>query len=389
MDTNRLKRVFVIVSFGFVAFGILNASIGPLLEELAANNGVSLSSIGSIYSALFFGGFVAQVALGPFTDHWGHQRVLALSFILLSVLLAVMTFSHWLPLTLALIFIAGMGYGMAVLSGNVLVGQLFPEKSVATLNWVNMFFGVGDIIGPLLVSLSLSVLARGIPALWFGGVAMFLVAVFLLLFPTNAQNHSDSKEAGAQKPFRVSPFLLTLSGMILVYVGTEASMGGWTTSYIQSTAFLTTEKAALVTSGFWLALTVGRLIGALLGGRILPQNLLKLSMGLMLAGGIVFIAGYGNLFWSVAAVMIIGVGCGPTFPTIIAIMTTTYKGDSGKAGTLLTATGSISGTLIPWLQGIMLGVYGMRSVAIFITALSILLIIVFLFNQSVRKKMAA
>lgn len=172
MDPRKAKQLFVITCIGFFTFGLLNASMGPLLEQFAENNSVTLATIGSMFTAMFTGGLLSQLILGQFSDRWGQHRGLAGSFLFLSVFLAAASLSRSYPLTLVLVFFAGMGYGLAILCGNILISRLFEKDNISALNWLNVFFGIGDVVGPLLVSLSLILWQNGMPALWVGSLGM-------------------------------------------------------------------------------------------------------------------------------------------------------------------------------------------------------------------------
>jgi fucose permease len=385
MEPRKAKQIFLITCISFFTFGLLNASIGPLQEEFAANNAVSIAAVGGIYTALCTGALLAQLTLGPHTDRWGQQRCLAIAYIVLSVFLAAATFSRWFPLTIFLVFIAGMGYGTAVLTGNTLVTRVFEDNSISALNWVNVFFGVGDVAGPLLVSLSLALWNDGMPAVWVGSLGMLTTAVvmILLFFKININSkHTDSSGGGKLK---ITLFLLSLAAMILIYVGSEGSMGNWITTYLHRTADLALKNAALITAGFWMALTLGRLMGALLGSRLGAVNLLKLCLGISLTGVVLFVLSYGHLIWSIAAVFIIGFGFGAIFPTVFGIMSATYRQNSGKPGSLLTSMASLSGMILPWLVGVTFEKFGMRSMTFFIGGLVCLQIVVFFLNRAASR----
>jgi fucose permease len=389
MDPRQGKKLFIVTCTGYFTFGLLNASLGPLLEQFAANNQVTLATVGSIYTALFMGGLLAQMVFGPFSDRWGQQRCLAVSFLVLAVFLTAATFSRFYPLTVALMFIAGMGYGLAVLSGNTLVARLFEENSVSALNWINVFFGIGDVVGPLLVSLAFLLLKNGLPVLWLGAAGMLAVTLMLIVryFKVNIGGAGTAAQAHNER-LKFTPFLLSLAAMILAYVGSEAAMGSWTTTYMQRTTSMAIEGAALVTASFWLALTLGRLMGALLGSRISAENLLKLCLGISLAGAMLFMFGFENEILSIAAVMILGFGFGAVFPTVFGIMSTAYGKNSGKPGSLLTSMASVSGMLLPWLIGVVFEKTGMRSMTFMLAGLITLLCITFFINLQTRMKSA-
>ena len=73
----------------------------------------------------------------------------------------VIALSTALPLTLAAGIVYGIGYGAFSLSGNVMTSELVPARRASAVNLVNMFFGVGAIVGPLVVSVLLQRTGRG------------------------------------------------------------------------------------------------------------------------------------------------------------------------------------------------------------------------------------
>jgi fucose permease len=101
------------------------------------------------------------------------------------------------------------------------------------------------------------------------------------------------------------------------------------------------------------------------------------------------VVSYGHVVWSIVAIVVIGVGFGSVFPTIFSVVTTTFKGASGKAGGILTATGSLSASLIPWLQGLILVQYGARTVTYMMAILITLLWAGLLINLRLNKKLAS
>jgi fucose permease len=57
-------------------------------------------------------------------------------------------------------------------------------------------------------------------------------------------------------------------------------------------------------------------------------------------------------------VAVSGVSFGPVFPTTLAIVTTIFPRAPGTAASIASATGSLGGTLLPWVQGNLMEFYG-------------------------------
>jgi fucose permease len=353
-DSKRL--VLILVCLVFFALGLMAASIGPALPDLAVNATVSLAFIGSLFTGIFLGALIAQIASGPVMDRLGQQRVLLTGVALMSLGTFLLTFSRTLPLTLALSFLAGLGHGAVDLAGNVWIARLFKERSVSALNVVNFFFGLGAVAGPAASSFSLRLWSSAIPALWLAaGILLFLIPLL-----TRARNPGPTIESEAgdaapvQRSIYASPLLWALGFIVLVYVGIETGMGGWTTAYMQLAAQLPAETATLVTAGFWLALTAGRMISAALGLRVGSRELLAAGLLGSFFGGLLLLAGQGNALLSVAAVLWIGFCFGPVYPTLMSIITLMFQESPGKAAGVAASLGSVGGMLLPWLQGILL-----------------------------------
>jgi FHS family Na+ dependent glucose MFS transporter 1 len=168
------------------------------------------------------------------------------------------------------------------------------------------------------------------------------------------QEHAAAHEAGPRTNVYRSSLLWIFSLFLLLYVGLENGVGGWTTVYMQRTTALPVETAALVTSGFWLALTAGRLVAAGTGIRLRPQQVLALSLSGAAAGGAILAAGRGSVTASVAGVALIGFSFGAIYPTTIAMVTAAFQSAPGRAASVAAAAGSIGGMLLPPLQGLAL-----------------------------------
>ena len=389
MEKSKARDILIVSCYSYFSFGLLWAAIGPLLAQFAVRNGTSLATIGGIYSAIFLGAVLSQVVLGPFTDRLGQLHVLTIALFTLALGIVGVSLSRWLPLTFALAFITGLGQGMTNVSGNVMVGHIFNEKSVSAVNMLNMFWGIGACIGPLLVGGSIYLWQNGFPALWFSAVLTFIAALIFLFAFFNVQIGASGqvpRAAVTPKRMRFTPFLWSMGMLLLLYVGSESAMGGWATTYMQRTTTLNIELAAMVTSGFWLALTVGRFFATVLGSRLQAKWVEILALGTAALGTILFLVGYGNSTLSIAAVLLIGLGFGPIYPTGVAMITNAFPETPGQASSVVISMSAVGGMLIPWLQGVIMQQTGIRSGTYMFVVLLILLAATFTVNQVVAKK---
>ncbi len=351
----------------FFGLGLVTAALGPVLPELSSNTESSLAQIGFIFTMLFLGALSAQMIAGPLLDRLGQRPVLLTGLVLLAAGIMGVSLSRSFPLTLACALIGGLGHGAVDVGGNVTIAEAYAARRVSALNLLNLFFGIGAVAGPAISSLTLRIWSTAIPTLWIG------VALLVLLVPF--VNGSTTSHAGVpmhQASDRLTiyrvPILWVFGTILLLYVGTENGIGGWTTTFIDRTTTLGLDWAALVTSGFWLMLTAGRMLGVFLGTRYPSSKVLGLSLGGSLVGGILLTLGVGNAPLSIAGVLTLGFFFGPVFPTVLAITTASFPGGPGQAASVVVVLGSLGGMLLPWLQGVLLETNGPVASALFVAA---------------------
>lgn len=131
-------------------------------------------------------------------------------------------------------------------------------------------------------------------------------------------------------------------------------VGGWTTVYLTRTSPLSESSVALVVSAYWLALTAGRLVGAVLGARIRSSALLLGSVSGSLLGALIVLLGGGNVAFTAAGTLLVGLSYGPIFPTAVVMATELFPAAPSRAVSLVVALSSLGGMALPPLQGILL-----------------------------------
>ena len=355
------RRTLILACGVFLAAGICLASLGPLLPYLSTHLGRDIASLGWIFTALSGGVMLAQFGVGFASDRFGQRPVLAVGMLSMGSGMFGVTLSQTLTTLLAAAIVAGLGFGVVITAGNLLIARLFPTRGAAVLNGMNFFFGLGSVLGPTVVGQAGSHLDLPHAALWVGGAMLLaLVPAVLLLAAAASPSQTTTTSAG----HRLSrPAVLWLLGvLLLLYTGTEVGFAAWLTVYMIASTHLAPTAAALIVSGFWLALTLGRAIGAWLSLRLAPQSLLAISLVGLLAAATLLIGSVGNLERSVAGALLFGLSCGPVFPTLLALVTATTRG-SGTAASLVLALGNCGGLIVPALLGWLLNSYGPAATA--------------------------
>ncbi len=375
-SSRQLNRILAVVCFIFFSLGLVTASIGPLLGEFSANTGASLAAVGVIFTAFFLGALIAQIINGMISERFGLTPLLIGGAMLAAVGLVGMSFSHSLPLLLGMALITGYGHGSINLCGNLIIATEFKNKRVTAVNFINIFYGGGAFIGPALIGLIVSRVKIGVPVFWLGAVLIFASA--LLMIRVNARQGAPAAESqalsGQKSPLFANPILWALALLSLFYGGSETGMAGWTTTYLQQSVSFSLERGAFVTSGFYVMVTLGRIICSWLGTKLSGVQVLATTLSATFVGTVIFVAGYTNPVFSVIGVLVIGLGYGGTYPTVVALTSAIFHKSPGKAVGLVISLGSIGGMTLPSLQGVLIDNSGPRPFGFFIAAQAILML---------------
>jgi fucose permease len=356
----------------FLTAGIALAGLGPALPQLAINVGYDIAALGWLFTAISAGAVLAQFGAGPASDRLGQRPVLSAGMLLMSGGIVGVTLGWSLAALLVGALLTGIGLGCVIAAGNMLVAGLFPTRSAAALNGANVFFGVGSMIGPVVSGVAGARLGMPQAALWIG--AGLLIALAPTVLGRTVRARRQIAVAGSEHPAPRSAAFWLIGLLLLVYVGTEVGFGAWVTIYMIASAKLMAASAALVASGFWFALTLGRVLGTMLGLRFTPPTLLIVSL-LGVAGGAALLTfGVGDLGRSVAGVLLLGLSCGPVFPTVLAVVARRARGN-GSAASLVLALGNCGGLVIPALIGLLLSRYGPVAAAELVLAAALIMVV--------------
>ena len=159
------------------------------------------------------------------------------------------------------------------------------------------------------------------------------------------------------------------------YIMAEQGTGRWLPTYIKSTYNNMTEsKIASYISIFFLLLTIGRLIGGFIVEKIGAMKAVKIFS---LIGGILFviglIVGKNGLYIVSSAGFFFSI----MFPTIVVIISNTFKKNTAYITGIIIALGSVVNTVLSLLVGVISDSIGIKY-AVFIMPVSILITFVFL-----------
>jgi len=375
--SSRRTRIYVTVGYcaAFIALGLATAALGPTLTDLANNTRATLSQISYGFTATALGYLLGSFLGGRLYDRRSGNPVMGTMLLLIALSMALIPLVRVLWLLIGLLLLLGMFEGALDVGGNTLLVWLHGEKVGPYMNALHFFFGIGAFLSPVVVAWTLAASGGIARAYWILALLIVPVAVAMLRLPSpssSAETPAVPYAPPAPAVRRTSALLVVLIAIFFfLYVGSETSFGGWIATYAKAADLGDATTAAYLTSVFWGALTLGRLLSIPLAARLRPRTLLLGDLLGCLLSVLVVIA------WpDVLAALWIGTfGAGfsmaSIFPTMISFAGR-HMATTGKTTAWFFVGGSSGGMLIPWLIGQWFESTG-PQVTVFIVLASLLL----------------
>jgi fucose permease len=328
----------------FFAMGVLGAAYGPLLEHLAHRFDVTLSVAGTVLSTHFAGALIGVLVSMRALEHVSSRTFMLASLGCLGAGCAGAALApSWLTF-LGSVFIIGIGWGALDIGCNQLVAHSGGARRTGVLNALNGTFGLGAVAGPILVS----TVGQAHLALFYGGAAVVVVGLVPLVAGMSGKLPFNPQKTTARSGALLVIFMVAFA----LYVGVEAGTGGWMPSHLESIGFQALTAATL-TSGFWLALSAGRLLIAFVPARI-PEGLTVIAATAVATVALLF-----ALVPAVApfAYIVTGLVIAPIFPTGI-VWLAKLRPDDARATSWLFPAAMVGGAVIPGGIGAVIGRFG-------------------------------
>ncbi|MEM7344849.1 MAG: MFS transporter [Chloroflexota bacterium] len=349
----------------FIALGLANASLGPTLPGLAENTQANLSQVSLLFAARSLG-YLGGAVLGArlydrFLGHWVMATMLVLTG---AMFLFVPTIS-----LLSILFIILLALGIAEstldVGGNTLLMWVHRHDVGPYMNALHFFFGVGAFLSPIIIAQAVLRGGSLIWAYWILALLIAPVAILLLRLPSPSPppNEAENETEGINYGL-----IILVAAFYFLYVGAEIGFGGWIFTYAVTLNITNELNAAYLTSAFWGALTVGRLLAIPIAARFRPSTILFAD----LVGGVVSVAIL--LIWSNSLVMLwlgtlgMGLTTASLFPMMLSFAERRMK-ITGKITGWFFIGASLGGTFFPWLMGQFFETVGPQIVMLIILGL--------------------
>lgn len=376
--------LLALIYLAFISLGLPDSLLGSGWPVMHAELGVPVSYMGVVSMVISCGTIVSSLLSDKLTRKLGTGGVTAASVLL--TVLGLFGFSvstkFWMLLAFAVPY--GLGAGAIDAALNNYVALHYKARH---MSWLHCFWGVGTIIGPMILSAVLRI--GGSWRMGYRAVGLMQCAVSALLFATLGmwkrsdiqQEEREAKTLGVLDVLRLpgaKAGMMTFFG----YCAVESTLGLWGATYISQVRGVSEEAAASFGAMFYIGITVGRAASGFMAMKLLPKQMVRLGQALLALGCVLMMIPAGSTLSGIGLV-VCGLGCAPIYPNIIQDTPVNYGAENSQAAIgVQMAFAYVGSTFLPSIFGALAGVGGYGWMPYF--AMGICAMMAVLFN--IQKK---
>jgi fucose permease len=280
----------------------------------------------------------------------------------------------------------GLGLGLAMTSTNMITGRRYPQRMGAALALLNFSWSAGAVACPLLVAHFLRLTTSSAAFVVIGLLA--LPFALLPLLSARGDVQASASAGPALTGMREATTILYFAVLAFLYVGIEASIGNWMSTYATRAAAWTFAGSTLAVALFWAALLLGRLVTPVILARMAELGLYRASVFATITGVLLLLAAHRPVT-ILAGSILSGLALAPLFPLILALFLEEIGG-SRNAGWVFAVAG-LGGAVLSWLTGTISSGTGSLRIGLLVpgaAALLMLLMIIWRRTSGVAKQQA-
>lgn len=345
--------LLAIIYLAYISLGLPDSLIGAGWPAMHAQLGVPVSYAGLITMIISANTIISSLLSNRLNRRFGTGRVTAVSV----MTTALGLFGFALAPSFSWLCVIAVPYGLGAGAVDAALNNYVAlHYSTRQLNWLHMCWGLGAAISPNVMGFALThhlgwrsgYLAIGIVQ------ALLTIALFASL-PLWHERHTATAPTSASGQLRGLPGLPQALIAFLAYCAIEGTAGIWAASYLVASRGVHLATAARAAALFYIGITVGRFIAGVIADRIGDRALIWSGIGVLATGGTLLLFPLPSHV-AMLALLLIGIGCAPIYPTIIHQVPTDFGAANSQAVIgIEMASAYVGSTFAPpifgWLAG--------------------------------------
>ena len=372
---NRLMRTTLFVFFVSGASSVLLGNLMPFLRE---EYGISYARAGLLMSLPSWGNLFSLFITGYLPSYIGRRKTVLSTAVWMAVAFAIFTFgiggAPLLPLACLMVGIARGGNNNF---SNTMMSTLPGKKSAVGYNLLHGAFAMGAVLSPLALIACTGANSQGWRIMTAGIAVLCLIQLTVYLkMALPAETVSGSIKTVDRSFLKNRDFWLG-TAILFFYISAEYATVNWLVTYFKDTGILSSEISQLMSSLLWVVIFIGRMLGAVLIGRI-SRKVILVADGVGMLGFFLLVFFSRSQLPIFIGVMGMGFFMATIYTSAMAIGTRRIKGNDLGVSTMtfLSSTGGIITPAVVGLVAERSGIQMGMGVVVGVTALLLIAILI-------------
>ena len=338
--TRRLTWLSYII---FLLLGCVFISQGVVIISVSKTYDINIANVGYLYFITVAAQALTTYGNGYLLDKINikYELFVGLGAVLISFLCII---SGWLPLFIIGLIPMGFGYGILISIPNYILLSLHPKTKFQKLNYLNFFYSLGGILGPLVLGQLLTMHYPWQTAVLFSCIVILLISFFIMKihfsYMKNDIKTTESSEATKVEQTRWNYSVYLISAAMLFYVLSEFVFSTWIVSYLKISRNFSIGEASMGLTIYWVFITFGRFAADKIGKKMkIYQFILGSSLLAFVAYIFLFFTSSTTMIFVMIAIM--GTGYAALYAAILSYGMDQLSFNSPKLMSLLVLSGTI------------------------------------------------
>ncbi len=307
-------------------YGMIAAMLGTILPDISQRFSLTPKQNGNIALFQAVGLMIGSFFVGPLMDVEGKQVGMLLGLGLVAVALFLLRGAGGYQPVVGAMTLLGVGGGIVVTAANSLNPDIRPDNPAALSNLLNLFFGLGGLVTPLVSARLFQQKPRSLTL--FAATLAILGLLASIVAPFKPASGQVAFQFSAVGGLLANPHLLALSAMLFLYVTCEVGVWNWLVRHLIAQGVPESKALTILSLGFALGLLIGRIGASQILESVNPKTVLSVAALLMAITSFLMLRSAGP---AMAWVMVFaaGLAMAPVFPTVLGVVGNDFKSGVG------------------------------------------------------------
>lgn len=375
--------LLMIIYVSFISLGLPDSMLGSAWPVMSGDLNAPLWGAGFIQMTVSFFTIISSLNSARLIRRFGTGKLTAISVATTAVALLGFSFAHSYFFLVLLAIPLGLGAG-AVDSG--LNNYVAMHCQARHMSWLHCFWGVGAVIGPIILSRYLAAGNSWNSGYRMVGLMQAVLSVILFMTLSKWKQANTEEEDRSAKVLSVRQVLAlpgAKAGMLcfFCYCAMESIFFLWSSTYMVTVRGVGEVQAASWGALYVLGMTVGRALSGFMTLKFKPRQMVRIGLSVQAIGCVLLFIPHPATM--IAAFLICGLGSAPVYPNIMQDTPINYGAENSQAAVGVQMAFAYTGsTFMPTIIGAVADRLGYGIVPFVASALTLLMIV--LFNEQAR-----